>query len=440
MSATSHPPELDLLRRQVADLARELTERDQAFRHQNRQLDDEVQDLREQSEMLRAIVAGTAAETGEDFFQTLVLHLCSVLGVQYAIVGEAQQAAVKTIRTIAVSAGNSLVENFEYPLSSTPCEITLRHSFACFERDVRASFPTCERLDQLQVEGYCGVPLSAKDGSVMGLLVVMDTKPLRNAHRLKSLMTVFASRAGTELHRRKVETKLNHQQRHLIESQALAHLGSWDWDIDSGNVWWSDEQYRLFGYEPETIAVTHDTFLRALHSDDYGHVRDAINSALAGRALFDVECRIVRPNGEIRAIHCRGKVLRDDSGRPVSMSGSMLDTTNHKHVEKTLRTSQDSFGKLCRRQALDCGIGTRKQIRWSFPRSGRVSLDIRGQRSKIHLSHGPCSCTRTIAMGRWPTREHMSTGARVTIGRNFVCGGRTGRIDGSKRGPRLSGS
>ncbi|MDH4300876.1 MAG: PAS domain S-box protein, partial [Nitrospira sp.] len=347
MSATSHPPELDLLRRQVADLARELTERDQAFRHQSQRLDDELEDLREQSEMLRTIVAGTAAATGEDFFQTLVLHLCSVLGVQYAIVGEVQQAAVKTIRTIAVSAGHSLVENFEYPLSSTPCEMALRQSFACFERDVRASFPTFERLDQLRVEGYCGVPLSAKDGSVIGLLVVMDTKPLRNTHRLKSLMTVFASRAGAELQRRQLEARLNHQQRHLIESQALAHLGSWDWDIDSGNVWWSDEQYRLFGYEPETIAVAHDTFLRALHSDDYGHVQDAINDALAGRALFDVECRIVRPNGEIRAIHCRGEVLRDGSGRPVSMSGSMLDITNHKHHEETLRTSQERL-----RQAL----------------------------------------------------------------------------------------
>ncbi len=343
MSATSHPPELELLRKQVADLARELTERDQAFRHHNRQLDDEVQDLREQSEMFRAIVAGTAAETGEDFFHTLVLHLCSVFGVQYAIVGEVQREAAKTIRTIAVASGGSLVENFEYPLVGTPCESALRHSFACFERDVRSSFPTFERLGQLRVEGYCGVPLSAKDGSVIGLLVVMDTKPLRNTHRLKSLMTVFGSRAAAELQRRQVEARLNHQQRHLIESQALAHLGSWDWDIESGNVWWSDEQYRLFGYEPGTVTVTHETFLRALYPDDYGYVRDAINNALAGRAIFDVECRVVRPNGEIRALNCRGEVFRDGSGRPVSMSGSMLDITTRKHVEEALRTSQEKL-------------------------------------------------------------------------------------------------
>ncbi|MDH4079465.1 MAG: PAS domain S-box protein [Nitrospira sp.] len=347
MSATSHPPELDLLRKQVADLARELTERDQALRHQNRKMDGELQDLREQSEMLRAIVAGTAAETGEDFFKTLVLHLCSVFGVQYAIVGEIQPAAVRKIHTIAVSSGGSLVENFDYPLVNTPCEIALQHSFACFEREVRASFPAFERLDQLRVESYCGVSLSARDGTVIGLLAVMDTKPFPNAQRLKSLMAVFASRAGAELQRWQIENKLRDRNRHLIESQALAHLGSWDWDIDSGNVWWSDEQYRLFGHEPGTIPATHDTFLRAVYPDDRGYVQGAIDAALAGRARFDMECRIVRSNGEVRVVNCRGEVLRDSGGQPISMSGSMLDITDQTRVEEALKASQSKL-----RQAL----------------------------------------------------------------------------------------
>ena len=81
MNSTSHLAELDLLRRQVADLSRELTERDQALQEFSRQRDDELQDLRERLDMLRAIVAGTVAETGEDFFSTLVCHLSLVLGV-----------------------------------------------------------------------------------------------------------------------------------------------------------------------------------------------------------------------------------------------------------------------------------------------------------------------------------------------------------------------
>ncbi|MBK9306807.1 MAG: PAS domain S-box protein [Nitrospira sp.] len=340
MSATSHPPEMELLRKQVADLVRELTERDQTIRHQNRQMDGELQDLREQSEMLRAIVAGTAAETGEEFFKTLVLHLCSVFGVQYAIVGEIQPAAVRKIRTIAVSSGGSLVENFEYFPADTPCEVALNHSLACFDQGVRASFPTLGRFNQLGVESYCGLSLRAKDGTVIGLLVVMDTKPLRHAHRLKSFMTVFASRAGAELQRRQAEHELCHRERHLIESQALAHLGSWDWEIWSGKMWWSDEQYRLFGHEPKTIPATRDTFLRAIHPDDRNDVKRAIDAALAGRARFDMECRIVRPNREVRAINCRGEVLRDSGGQPISMSGSMLDVTDRNRVEEALQASQ----------------------------------------------------------------------------------------------------
>ena len=346
MSSTSHLAELDLLRKQVADLSRERTERDQIARERQRQLDDELQDLRERSDMLRAIVTETAAETGDEFFPSFVCQLSAVLNVQYAIVGEVQQGPIKKIRTIAVSAGGSLVENFEYPLVNTPCETALNQSFACFERDIRTVFPLFERLSQLGVEGYCGVPLRAKGGAVIGLLVVMDTKPLRKTERLISLMAVFASRAGAELQRWQAETRLNQQQRHLVEAQALAHLGSWDWDIQSGHVQWSAELFRIFGHEPRAIPVTYETFLTSVYPDDRGRVQRAIDEALAGRALYDVECRIVRPDGDIRTIHCRGEVLHDAKGRPVSMSGSALDITGRKEVEEA-RSEERRVGKEC---------------------------------------------------------------------------------------------
>jgi len=340
MNSTSHLAELDLLRRQVADLSRELTERDQALQDFTRQRDDELQDLRERWDMLRAIVAGTAAETGEDFFSTLVCHLSSVLGVQYAVVGEIQHGPVKKIRTLAVSANGNLVDNFEYPLVNTPCEVALGESFACFERDVRTVFPLFGRLAQLGAEGYCGVPLRAKGGAVMGLLVLMDTKPLRNTDRLRSLMAVFASRAGAELQRRYTETKVQQQQRQLLEAQARAHLGSWDWDLDSGTVRWSDEQFRIFGYEPGCMAVSYDTFVTSLHPLDQARVQSAIDTALKGGTTYDVESRIVRPDRTIRAIHCRGEACRDVDGRPVSLSSSVLDITDRQRVEEELRLSQ----------------------------------------------------------------------------------------------------
>ncbi|MBX3324691.1 MAG: PAS domain S-box protein [Nitrospira sp.] len=348
MSPTSHLRELDLLRKQVADLTRELTDRDQTFRDHKRELDDELQDLRERSDMLRAIVTGTAAETGEDFFPTLVRHLSSVLGVQYAVVGEVQHCPIRKIRTIAVSAGGSLVDNFEYPLMNTPCETTLSQPFSCFERDVRTVFPLFERLGQLGVEGYCGVPLKQKGGTVIGLLVLMDTKPLRNTDRLRSLMAVFASRAGAELQRRYSEMQLQQQQRQLLEAQARAHLGSWDWDLDSGTVHWSEEQFRIFGYEPGQMAVSYDTFVTSLHPLDRARAQSAIETALKGGTTYDVECRIIRPDRTIRAVHCRGAVSRGIDDRPVSLSSSVLDITDRQRVEEELKLSRKRLKQALR--------------------------------------------------------------------------------------------
>ena len=204
MSSTGSLPELDALRSQVADLSRQLAERDRSSQHQ-----------REQSDLLRAIVEGTAAETGDAFFSALVTHLTSVLHVQYAFIGEVQGDHIKKIRTLAVSAGGAIVDNFEYALAHTPCASGLTQSFTCFDRGLQTMFPQFARLADLGAESYCAVPLRTKGGAVMGLLVVMDTKPLQQGDDLQALLEVFAPRVAAEFERRRAE-----QER----AQALADL------------------------------------------------------------------------------------------------------------------------------------------------------------------------------------------------------------------------
>lgn len=140
------------------------------------------------------------------------------------------------------------------------------------------------------------------------------------------------------------EEELRQQQRRLVDAQRLAHLGSWDWDVDTGEVKWSDEQFRIFGYEPGAIAVTYDRFLASLHPDDHAPVLAAINDALLGKRPADVEYRIVRPNGEVRFIHALGgDVHRDATGHPLSMAGTVLDITERKQVEAALRNSEERW-------------------------------------------------------------------------------------------------
>ena len=205
MSGTGQLPELESLRTQLADVARELAERDRELQEQTTQRDRELQDLREQTGLLRAIIEGTAAETSEDFLAALVHHLTATLRVQYAIIGEVTADGPQSIRTIAVSAGGVTGANFEYPLAHTPCETALTRPFACFDHGVQQAFPRFTRLTDLGVDSYCGVPIRTKDGTVIGLLAVMDTKRLQHTEWLHSLLTVFATRAGAELQRQRAE-------------------------------------------------------------------------------------------------------------------------------------------------------------------------------------------------------------------------------------------
>src|SRR5512141_149625 len=135
MSSVGHLSELDLLRGQVADLSRQLAEQDRS-----------MQDLRERSQLLRTIVEGTASEIGDEFFASLVTHLTSTLHVQYAVISEVLEVPFTKIRTLAVSAGDTLIDNFEYDLDHTPCATALTQTFACFNRDLRATFPEFPRL------------------------------------------------------------------------------------------------------------------------------------------------------------------------------------------------------------------------------------------------------------------------------------------------------
>ena len=139
---------------------------------------------------------------------------------------------------------------------------------------------------------------------------------------------------------------LHERTRHLQVAQALAHLGSWSWDIASGKVEWSDELYRIFGYEPQSREMTFDSFVSAVLPDDHDRVLASFDDALAGVAPYDMECRIVRSDGEVRTIHCCGEVARGGSGQPLRMSGTALDITDRKQTELALQQREMHFRAL----------------------------------------------------------------------------------------------
>jgi|CXWL01.1.fsa_nt_gi PAS domain S-box-containing protein len=340
MSYTDHLSELEALRSQVADLSRALAERDQLMDVERRHHEGEIRDLREQSELLRSIVEGTATEAGNDCFASLVTHLTSTLQVQYAVIGEVSDGLPKKIRTVAVSAGGTLVDNFEYDLAHTPCATALAQTFACFSRDVQTTFPLFSCLADLGAESYCAVSLRAKDGSTIGLLVVMDTKPLENSDYLRSLLEVFAPRIAAEFERRQAERE---------RAQALADLHNvieaipdivFAFDTQGNMMKWNRRVVDVTGYSPEELL--NKPALAFVPPEEQDNIAAAIQRAFT-EGYAELEGHLLTKDRRLIPYHWTGALLKNLHGEPIGITGVGRDVFDRKRAEEALRVSEERF-------------------------------------------------------------------------------------------------
>ncbi len=111
------------------------------------------------------------------------------------------------------------------------------------------------------------------------------------------------------------------------EGEALAHVGSWLWDVRTGAVQWSDECHRIHGVDPLAFDGTFEFHLRCVHPDDRVGVRAAMDAAVAQRHAFDAEYRVVRPDGDVRFLHARAQPALGSAGTVLGLRGIAQDVT-----------------------------------------------------------------------------------------------------------------
>lgn len=124
------------------------------------------------------------------------------------------------------------------------------------------------------------------------------------------------------------------RERQLAEAQALAHIGSWEWDIPTNTVTWTDELFRLFGLQPQTIKVDYESFLERVHPDDRGLVAATVERASKNHRPFGLDHRIVLADGIVGWIQARGRVIVDEGGNAVKMVGTAQDISERKRAEE----------------------------------------------------------------------------------------------------------
>ena len=145
--------------------------------------------------------------------------------------------------------------------------------------------------------------------------------------------------------RRQAEETSEKYRKMLDGAEKIAQIGSFEWDVALNQLMWSDELYRIYGIDPTRFEATFEAFFNAVHPDDRALLRNTLYEAADARAAFQMEERILRPDGDLRHLVTRGEVITDEVGNPVRMIGVCQDITARKQVEERLRRSEELHRK-----------------------------------------------------------------------------------------------
>lgn len=184
---------------------------------------------------------------------------------------------------------------------------------------------------------WLGVPLII-EGKTIGAMVVQHySDPKAYGEREQHMLEFVSSQVAVAISRKQVEDALRESEQRLQNAERVANLGSWEMEIATGNCVWSEEFYRICGFEPYAVEPTAEMWESLIHPDDRDVAAQALDQAIAEKDTYAVDIRIVRPDGEIVWVASKSVVTCDAGGKPMRVVGSFLDITARKRAEEELR-------------------------------------------------------------------------------------------------------
>jgi len=169
----------------------------------------DITDRKLMEDALRELAQGSISSvTGEDALRSIAVYLAQALAFDFAMIGELENEENKSVRSVAFYGKGQILENIQYTLQGTPCENVAGKTLSSYPKDVQKLFPDDPYLPMLGIESYIGTPLFDSRGKALGILVLMDTKPIITAKTAESMLRIFGVRAAAELERRRREQEL----------------------------------------------------------------------------------------------------------------------------------------------------------------------------------------------------------------------------------------
>jgi PAS domain S-box-containing protein len=193
-----------------------------------------------------------------------------------------------------------------------------------------------ELLKQGMAVGNLDTVRVRKDGTRID--VSLTASPIKN----KAGEVVGISKIARDITKEKMAAgKLRRNEMMLQSAQRIAQMGSWELDIETGTLNWSQEMYRMFGFNP-VEPLSREKILQCVHPEDL----ESIKNLRRNLRPFTIEYRIIRPDGQVRFLQARGEVIYDSEGKPVKVMGTSQDITDRRRADEQLRASREQMRAL----------------------------------------------------------------------------------------------
>jgi len=181
-------------------------------------------------------------------------------------------------------------------------------------------------------------PVFSSQGKVIATFAMYYREPRRPAMRDQQIIEQITHLAGIAIERKLTQDELSQSERNLAEAQRLTHTGSFVWDIKTKQaLYLSDEWYRIYGFDPDKDEHAWNERLKRIYPEDVPKWQAAVDRAINEKSDYELEYRLVLPNGVTKYVHLIGHPILNSSADVVQFMGSVTDITERKHAEALLK-------------------------------------------------------------------------------------------------------